>query len=77
MNKCPLCAGCSCGDSPEEDIRLALFEAQAQKTCNQCSCSCLCGGALMISEAIKAADILSDKLYILENFLDDATEEEE
>jgi hypothetical protein len=30
-----------------------------------------------ITEAIKAADILSDKLYILENFLDDAREAEE
>jgi hypothetical protein len=30
-----------------------------------------------ISESIKAANVLSDKLYILENFLDDATVEEE
>jgi hypothetical protein len=29
---------------------------------------------IAINEAIKAADVLSDKLYILENFLDDASE---
>ena len=43
MNKCPLGAGCSCGDSPEAEIRLARFEAQALETCKQCNCSGLCG----------------------------------
>ena len=29
MNKCSLNASCSCGNSSEEDIRLARFEAKA------------------------------------------------
>ena len=41
---CPLYAGCSLSDGPEDLIRLARVEDLAQITCSLCDSSSLCYG---------------------------------